>query len=302
MSATITILRAGPLTTIQDEGRSGLLASGISASGPMDTAGFALAADMLGVQALGGIEFTMAGLELAVTAGSCRIGFAGGAFTVRHNGEPVNWPGTVLLRVGDRVAITPGGAGNYGYLRFDGDLQLPAVLGSLATNSRAQLGGLAGRPLQAGDRLELGVGASGAPRLQRSTTVPADSAFRVVWGIHADLFSPQTRQAFVAGRFEVSPQMDRMGVRLRDAERVFAGAGALSLVSDAIVPGDIQILGDGTPIVLMRDHQPTGGYPRIATVISADLDRFAQQRPGTTIAFQPVTVEHAHRLLRGETP
>ena len=72
----------------------------------------------------------------------------------------------------------------------------------------------------------------------------------------------------------------------------------LSLVSDAIVPGDIQILGDGTPIVLMRDHQPTGGYPRIATIISADLDRFAQLRPGAPVAFAPVTVEHAHLLLR----
>jgi allophanate hydrolase len=90
-----------------------------------------------------------------------------------------------------------------------------------------------------------------------------------------------------------------MGVRLEDGEGVFAEAGSLSLVSDAIVAGDIQILGDGTPIVLMRDHQPTGGYPRIATVISADLDRFAQLRPGSPVAFVPVTVEHAQALLRG---
>ena len=89
-----------------------------------------------------------------------------------------------------------------------------------------------------------------------------------------------------------------MGVRLTDSERVFADATILSLASDAIVPGDIQILGDGTPIVLMRDHQPTGGYPRIATVVSADLDRFAQLRPGTAVAFASVTVEHAHALLR----
>ena len=74
---------------------------------------------------------------------------------------------------------------------------------------------------------------------------------------------------------------------------VFSGQRRLDLVSDAIVAGDIQILGDGTPIVLMRDHQPTGGYPRIATVVSADLDRFAQMRPGTDVRFQPVTLEHA---------
>ena len=84
-----------------------------------------------------------------------------------------------------------------------------------------------------------------------------------------------------------------MGVRLSDPTGVFSGQRKLSLVSDAIVPGDIQILGDGTPIVLMRDHQPTGGYPRVATVVSADLDRFAQMRPGTELRFRPVTLEHA---------
>jgi len=84
-----------------------------------------------------------------------------------------------------------------------------------------------------------------------------------------------------------------MGVRLVDAAGVFAEQRRLNLVSDAIVPGDIQILGDGTPIVLMRDHQPTGGYPRIATVASADLNRFAQLRPGTDVRFRPVTLEHA---------
>jgi allophanate hydrolase subunit 2 len=91
--------------------------------------------------------------------------------------------------------------------------------------------------------------------------------------------------------------MDRMGVRLIDRSGVFRDAAALSLVSDAIVPGDIQILGDGTPIVLMRDHQPTGGYPRIATVIDADLDRFAQLRPGAEVRFLPVTVTHAQELM-----
>ncbi len=121
---------------------------------------------------------------------------------------------------------------------------------------------------------------------------------RVIWGLHADLFDPETRQRFVTEAFAVSSRMDRMGVRLVDRAGVLAGQRVLSLVSDAIVPGDIQILGDGTPIVLMRDHQPTGGYPRIATVVSADLDRFAQLRPGTEVRFEPVTVVHAQGLLK----
>ena len=302
MSAVIEVVRAGPLATIQDEGRYGLLGSGISASGPMDAGAFALAAAMVGLEAPGGVEFTTAGLELAVSAGSCRVGFAGGGFSVRHNGTSLDWPGATMLRPKDRLAITPGPWGNFGYLRFDHHLDLPAVLGSLATHSRAQLGGLEGRQLRAGDRLVFKKTADRVAACTRTTpsTVPGDAAIRVIWGIHAQLFAPEIRQAFAANRFKVTSQMDRMGVRLSDAAGVFAGASALSLVSDAIVPGDIQILGDGTPIVLMRDHQPTGGYPRIATVISADLDRFAQQRPGTLLSFKPVTVEHAHRLLRRE--
>jgi biotin-dependent carboxylase-like uncharacterized protein len=302
VSAVIEMVRAGPLTTIQDAGRHGLLAAGISASGPMDRGGFALAAAMVGAAAAGGVEFTAAGLELAVVAGSCRVGFAGAEFCVRHNGVELEWPGTALLQAGERLVVTPGARGNYGYLRFDHEFDLPSVLGSVATNSRAQLGGLAGRPLRARDRLYLGSPAPTVSPAAQPAPVPTEAAFRVIWGIHADLFAPATRQAFVGTRFMVTPQMDRMGVRLADPAAVFAGASALSLVSDAIVPGDIQILGDGTPIVLMRDHQPTGGYPRIATIISADLDRFAQQRPGTPLAFQPVTVEHAQRLLRGGGP
>jgi len=93
-----------------------------------------------------------------------------------------------------------------------------------------------------------------------------------------------------------------MGVRLLDPQGVFASDRRLGLVSEAIVPGDIQILGDGTPIVLMRDHQPTGGYPRIATVISADLDRFAQMRPGSTVCFVSVTPERARRAVLSLLP
>ena len=91
----------------------------------------------------------------------------------------------------------------------------------------------------------------------------------------------------------MSSNLDRMGVRLLDPARVFRAQRRLTLVSDAIVPGDIQILGDGTPTVLMRDHQPTGGYARIATIVTADLDRFAQLRPGSEVRFRPVTLEHA---------
>lgn len=297
MSAKLTIRRAAPLSSIQDEGRFGMLRHGISASGPMDGAAYARAGQSAG-EGRGGIEFTLAGFEIAVSSGEACAGFAGGDFTVRHNGRGLAWPGSAGLVEGDVLAISPGRWGNYGYLRFDGNITAMPVLGSIATNSRARLGGIEGRTLRAGDVIEL-TGGRGMPASTAGNVMaPGEGPIRVTWGLHADLFPAPLRQRFLASRFTVSTRLDRMGVRLEDGERVFADTAILSLVSDAIVAGDIQILGDGTPIVLMRDHQPTGGYPRIATVVSADLDRFAQLRPGSPVAFQPVTVEHAQALLR----
>nr|WP_295885948.1 biotin-dependent carboxyltransferase family protein [uncultured Devosia sp.] len=298
MSAVLSLLRAGPLTSVQDGGRFNMLRHGISASGPMDRRAFELSGKLAGGGA-GGIEFTTAGLELRLSSGRCRVGFAGGDFVVRHNGTKLDWPGSVALVEGDIIAVTPGSRGNYGYLRFDGSIDLQPVLGSIATSSRARLGGLDGRSLRVGDVITLGGGDkdTGTPAVPEATR-PSGGPIRVTWGLHADLFPQGLRQRFVEAEFVISSRLDRMGVRLGDPKGVFADAAILSLASDAIVPGDIQILGDGTPIVLMRDHQPTGGYPRIATVVTADLDRLAQMRPGTTVAFAPVTVEHAHALLR----
>lgn len=295
MSTVFTITRAGPLATIQDAGRLGMLRHGISRSGPMDEGAFHVSGCLVGA-GLGGIEITTAGMELRLEQGAGRIGFAGGHFEVRHNGRPLQWPGTASLVAGDVLAVTPGRWGNYGYLRFDGALDIAPVLGSIATNSRVGLGGLAGRPLRAGDVLR--VTGEGVRTSAPAAAAPEQGPIRFVWGLHADVFPQALRQHFVRAGFTISARLDRMGVRLEDPDAVFAGASILSLASDAIVAGDIQILGDGTPTVLMRDHQPTGGYPRIATVITADLDRFVQMRPGAPVAFQPVTVEHAHALLR----
>lgn len=298
MTALI-ITRAGPLCTVQDAGRFGMLRHGVSASGPMDRASFHRAAGWLGSAASAGLEFTSAGLAFRVKDGSLGIAADGGAFMLKRNGETVSWPSQMMLQEGDVVDITPGPAGNYGYLRFDRELSLTPVMGSLSTSSIAGLGGYEGHSLTAGDRLTLGaaiepVGQGAAPRAAE----PAEGPIRVLWGLHADLFAPEVRQRFAEATFTVSHQLDRMGARLSDDAGVFAGQSALSLVSDAIVPGDIQILGDGTPIVLLRDHQPTGGYPRIATVISSDFDRFVQLRPGSALRFEPVSLGRAQAAMR----
>jgi len=292
----LRILRAGPLTTIQDNGRFGMLRHGISASGPMDRSAFAHAAELVAGAGPAGIECTMAGIEIEVISDECRVGYAGGAFQVKLNGTELPWPGATDLRMGDRLAIRPGPAGNYAYLRFDMTIDVPLVMGSRSTNIRVGLGGFDGRVLGKGDEIELVE--TDSPDTGRSSRVEntPQEPIRVLWGLHAMDLPHGLREGLLENAFAVSKQMDRMGVRLEDSGGVFADAAGLSLVSDAIVPGDIQILGDGTPVVLMRDHQPTGGYPRVATIISADLDRFAQLRSGTRVLFESVSLAHAQGL------
>jgi len=302
VSARLSISRAGPATTIQDAGRFGMLQHGISESGPMDRGAFRRAGAMLGRAGGEAIEFSAAGLDFAIEDGAAAAAFTGGAFSLRINGEAAGWPVRGALRAGDRVEITPGPAGNYGYVRFDRTIDVPPVLGSRATNLVAGLGGLENRALRAGDVLTLS-GFEGGVAAETAPAEGGEGPIRFIWGLHAELFAPAMRQAFLDTPFRVSRRLDRMGVRLEDPAGVFAGMEALSLVSDAVVAGDVQILGDGTPIVLMRDHQPTGGYPRIATVISVDLDRLAQMRPGSELAFRPVTLHKARELfLAAERP
>ena len=296
MSAAIIIERAGPLTTLQDAGRFGCLAQGISASGPMDGAAFRRAGLFAGAGEGAGIEFSMLGIDLLVSEGELSVGWDGGSFRVAVNGQPIKWPGGVRLTEGDRLSISAGKGGNYGYLRFGGNVDVPSILGSRSTSLRARIGGFEGRVLSAGDTLRI-IGEGKMPSMPTPTPT-ADGQIRFIWGLHADVFDPAIREKFVTSQFRISSMMDRMGVRLRDESGVFAEARILSLVSDPVVVGDIQILGDGTPIVLGRDHQPTGGYPRIGTVISADLDRFFQLRPNAEIAFLPVGLDHAQALLR----
>ncbi len=267
----------------------------------MDNGAFRRAGDWLGGAGSTGLEFTQAGLAFRVEQGPLAIAGDGGDFSIRINGTTKRWPLRVVLKTSDIVDITPGPAGNYGYLRFDREVDVPMVMGSRATNSIAGLGGLEGRPLAANGRLSFG------PQVPRTLSAhPSakahvqDEPLRVIWGLHADRFPQSVRESFISGTLKVSANLDRMGIRLEDPTAIFAASRALSLVSDAIVPGDIQILGEGTPIILMRDHQPTGGYPRIATVITADLDRLAQMRPGSVLRFVPVTVAHAQTLSGGK--
>jgi biotin-dependent carboxylase-like uncharacterized protein len=299
MSGAISITRAGPLATVQDYGRPGTLVHGISASGPMDRGAFVRGTALAGTSATSGIEITQAGLAFTYKGPELSAAFTGGEFNLSINGAGRDWEGVHTLKSGAVVDVKPGPFGNYGYVRFAAEIGVPLVMGSRSTNLIVGVGGFEGRALAAGDKLELKAAANGSSPLLAAPAYDPASPIRFVWGIHADNFDPAIRAAFLESPFSISTRLDRMGVRLNDISQVFSRTQILSLVSDAIVPGDIQILGDGTPIVLMRDHQPTGGYPRIGTVVTADLDRFAQLRPGTEVRFAPVTVAHAESLRTG---
>jgi biotin-dependent carboxylase-like uncharacterized protein len=299
--AIFRIERAGALATIQDAGRFGALVHGVGASGPMDRSAFQRAGRHIGASGSAGIEVSVLGITAVVEEGSIAVGWDGGDFSIMVNDSPVDWPGSALLKTGDRLTVVGGPAGNYGYLRFGGELVLPPIMGSRSTSLRVGLGGLEGRSLQAGDRIKI----VAADAVAAATVEPRpveEGPIRFIWGLHADIFSASIRDRFVTSRFRISSQMDRMGVRLRDEAGVLEQSRNLLLVSEPVVVGDIQILGDGTPIVLGRDHQTTGGYPRIGTVITADLDRFFQLRPNSEITLSPVGLDHAQALLRSVTP
>ena len=296
----IEIVEAGPLTSVQDAGRFGALVFGVAASGPMDRNAFENTARLLGSKSQTVLEIAAGRMEFVLRGGDMRMACCGGDFELEVNGKVRQWNARLELSADDRVSIVPGSMGNYGYIRFEHDLDVPFRLNSRATNTIARFGGYEGRILAKGDMVRLvSPGESGdRPSAVSLDVAPAENGpFRFIWGLHADAFSNQLRQHFVGEKFVISNRLDRMGVRLLDPGGVFDGQQLLSLVSDAVVPGDIQILGDGTPIVLMRDHQPTGGYPRIATIISADLSRFAQLRPGSEVRFCSVSVAHAQAIL-----
>ncbi|SDH05281.1 biotin-dependent carboxyltransferase family protein [Pelagibacterium luteolum] len=296
--SSIAITRASPLTTIQDIGRFGMLAHGIGPSGPMDRTSFREAEAVTGRHCGAAIEFGPLGLDIVYSGAPRMIGLAGGSFAARLNGRTLEWPTDAEVSDGDVLSIKPGSSGNFGYLRLDAEIDVPPVLGSRSTNAVVGLGGLSGRALTAGDELRLKDLPAGTIPSDATGSSHENGPIRFIWGIHADQFPLDLRMTFCETRFVISPSIDRMGFRLTDPEGIFTDATILGLVSDAVVAGDIQILGDGTPIVLMADHQPTGGYPRIATIIDADRDAFSQIRPGRPVRFTPVSVDHAHGIAR----
>ena len=296
-TAVLQVERAGPLVTVQDGGRFGLMRYGVPASGPMDRLGHAAANTVLG-QAQGNtaIEISLGGLALRCIAGSVTVAVCGGGFAVTHTGERCT-PWTVrTLRPGDTFTVGAGTWGSWCYLAFSGDLMATSWLGSTATHVRAEQGG---GVVRAGTDLVID-NARVDEALEGLVEIPSKARpateFRVVLGPQLGCFQPEAVELLLSRAFTLTTAYDRMGVRL-DGPRLELHQ-ALAIPSSPIVRGSLQVAGDGVATLLLADHQTTGGYPKIATMIAADLDQAAQLRSGDGIRFSVVTPAQAVQAAR----
>jgi biotin-dependent carboxylase-like uncharacterized protein len=295
----IRILDAGPQTTVQDLGRTGQMRYGIPPSGPVDRFAFALANRLLGnPDSAAALECTLIGPRFEVIAAGA-IAVTGADMPVTVNGQEAPGWATIALEPGDVVKLGPARTGVRSYVGFAGGLDVPLVLGSRSTYLRGRVGGLHGRALRKGDEIAVFPSGPVRPRRVAREAIPdytGEATVRAVLGPQDDRFSANGLRALFEGRYEVLPQSDRMGSRLR-GPRIEHARGH-DIISDGIALGSIQVPGDGQPIVLLVDRQSTGGYTKVATVCSSDIGRVGQARPGQSLRFQSVDVEAAHRLLR----
>lgn len=288
MTRALIVHRAGPQVTVQDRGRPGLLGQGLSQGGAADPIALAEGAALLRQPA------NHAALEMAGLGGSfevtqdTRIALTGAPMQVSIDGQAVAWNASHLLRAGERLEIGAAARGNYGYLHLGGGVATEVVLGARAAHLAAGIG----RALRPGDRLPLG----DDTRAEVGLTLDPEPRFaggtvRFTRSMQTGLFAPEMLVRFQATAFQRDARGNRMGARLEFDGDPFAASGQLSILSEVIVPGDIQMTGDGTPFVLLGECQTTGGYPRIGTVIPADLPRVAQAGPGVALRFEVIDLD-----------
>jgi biotin-dependent carboxylase-like uncharacterized protein len=295
----LIVHEAGPMTTVQDLGRPGYLRVGIPDSGPVDRDAFILANRLVGnPDNTAGLECTLIGPRLEFTDGRA-VAVTGADMAPVLNGAAAPRWQAFAVKAGDMLRLGPARAGVRAYVAVSGGIDTPPALGSRSTYLRGQLGGLDGRALRRGDRLPLG--APGAAKLARvrPDRVPdyaAEPEIRVVLGPQDDRFTEAGIAAFLEGPYEMLPQSDRMGARLRGP--FIEHSRGHDIISDGVPLGGIQVIGEGQPIVLLVDRQSTGGYTKIATVCSFDIGRVGQVKPGQRLRFRRVTVTEAHRVLR----
>lgn len=293
MTRFLEVLSAGPTMAIQDLGRPGFIARGLTRSGAMDPVALHEAAALLGNKSPGaGIEMSGMGGTFKASA-DMRIALTGGTMKATIDGAALVWNACHLLPAGATLSIGGGKEGAYGYLCPGGGVATDPVMGSRASHISAGIGSV----LTSGEKIPIGKDSGSDVRI----TLPPIARYgggtvRVVPSMQTDRFDAETRQRFSETEFRRDPRANRQGVRMDQDGAGFFAAGQLDIVSEVIVSGDIQITGDGAPFVLMAESQTTGGYPRIGAVIPADLPRIAQAKAGDPIRFIFITLQEARAV------
>ena len=296
-SARFRVVHAGPLITYQDGGRPGHRRFGVSPSGPMDRLSHMSANLAIGNSAEStAIEISMGGLVLECLSGSITLAIAGGAFQVECGDRKAESGVVMTLEAGETLAIRSGPAGSWCYLAFAGTVSAQKWLGHTSTHAAS---GFGGGILSAGDEFTVEKCRAEKDKVRQIelfSTAPVSGYFRVVLGPQEHQFSTDAKRLLLSSEFTLTTAYDRMGVRL-DGPALKLN-DALSIPSEPILRGSIQVSGEGVPTVLLADHQTTGGYPKIATLVSADFDDFAQLRPRDKIRFMAINPENAVKLAR----
>jgi biotin-dependent carboxylase-like uncharacterized protein len=244
------------------------------------------------------VEFALAGGRLKVEGGTARVALAGADCTLKIDGTAVPPFTSASAHEGQTVEVGSARSGVFAYLAVAGGFAVPPTLGSISLHHRTGVGGLAGRSLRTGDVLPLLLAEPSGPERALPGAVPAQSGpLRVVLGPQDDYFTPAAIKTLAEQDYQVSEQADRMGIRLIGPQLEHSAKG-YNIVSDGIPTGAVQVPGNGMPLILLADRQTTGGYPKIATVIGADLPRLAQSRPGTKLRFQVVERAEAVRIAK----
>jgi len=300
----LEVLDGGLLTTVQDLGRYGYERLGVPVAGAMDP--FALQAANILVGNRPGeaaLEITLVGPTLRATE-SCLIAITGADLSPRLNGQEMPMWMAVFVRKGWLIEFGERKSGCRAYLAVAGGIDVPPIMGSKSTYLRGGFGGFEGRALKEGDLIPIGRPAYHLPSLA-GNEFPADRIPEysdapevcVILGPQDDHFTEEGIATFLSSEYKVSPASDRMGYRLQGPE--IAHKGPTGIISDGIALGSVQVPADRQPIVMMADRQTTGGYPKIATVISADIPLLAQCVPGaSTVTFKAITVEEAQARYR----
>ena len=292
----LVVSTIGPASSVQDGGRHGAQRYGLTPSGAMDPLALAAANTLVGNAAFAAaIEIGPFGAALTAREGAVRVALSGASRNADIAGSAVISDTSMTLADGETLTLGFARGGAFSYLAIEGGIAGEPMFGSLAVNARAGLGSPYPRPLQGGDELQARA-ANGAPERRIELPSATDAPIRVIWGPQDDEFGEEARALFLDSEWMISATSDRMGYRLEGP--VIKHLHGHNIVSDGTVNGSIQVPGNGAPIVLMPDRGTSGGYPKIATLITADLGRFAQTPAGKAFRFRAVSMVDAQGEAR----